>query len=56
MYLHVGDMPHIFGKLLTRATTLFKTSPQLKVSTKNYGLQSIKCPYLGNFEIPTWES
>jgi hypothetical protein len=37
IYLNVGDMTHILEKLLTRATTLFETSLQLEVCTKNYG-------------------
>jgi hypothetical protein len=35
--LLANGVPHTVGKILTKATTLVKTSPQLKVSTQNYG-------------------
>jgi hypothetical protein len=35
--LHAGSMQHIVGKILTKATTLFQTSSQLKVWTQSYG-------------------
>jgi len=34
--LREGDVPHIVGKLLTKATTFFETSLQSKVCTQNY--------------------
>jgi len=37
IYLRVGGMPHIIGKLSTRVTTLLKTSSQLKVYRESYG-------------------
>ncbi len=33
----VGGVPHIVEKILTRATTLLWTSPQLEVYTQSYG-------------------
>jgi hypothetical protein len=36
IYLCAGDMPNIFGKILTRAIILLWTSFQLKVCKKNY--------------------
>jgi hypothetical protein len=35
--LCVGGVPHIVGKLLTKATTLLETSSQSKVCTQSYG-------------------
>jgi hypothetical protein len=35
--LCAGGVPHIFGKISTRATTLFWTSLQSKVCTQSYG-------------------
>jgi hypothetical protein len=50
-----GGLKHIFGKLLTKATTLFHTLPQSEVCTRNYGppncwesqLQEFQDPNLG---------
>jgi hypothetical protein len=38
IYLRVGGMPHIVGKLSIRVTTFFQTSPQSKVCIKSYGI------------------
>jgi hypothetical protein len=40
--LHAGGVPHIFLKLLTRATTLFKISPQSEVYTQSYGFSKLQ--------------
>jgi len=37
IYLAAGGVPHIVGKLLTRATTLLQTAPQSKVCSQSYG-------------------
>ncbi len=34
---HAGGLPHIVGKLSTRATTFLHTSLQLEVRTQSYG-------------------
>jgi hypothetical protein len=46
--LHEGNMPHIIGKLSTRATTCFQTSSQLKVYTQSYGPSNL-------WESQLWE-
>jgi hypothetical protein len=37
IYLCVGGVPHIFGKLSNRAKNLLQTSCQLEVCRRNYG-------------------
>jgi len=39
--LCVGGVPHIFGKLSMRATTLLYTSPESEVFTQSYGLAGV---------------
>jgi hypothetical protein len=39
--LRSSGVQHIIGKPLTKATTLLKTSPQLEVYTKNYGIPKL---------------
>jgi hypothetical protein len=46
--LRIGGMPHIVGKLSTRATTLFWTSSQLKVYRESYGPPKLR-------ESQVWE-
>jgi hypothetical protein len=48
-------MSHIVGKLLMRATTFFKTSPQLEVCIRNYGHAKWWESWLENFGTP-WDS
>jgi len=38
--MFTSGMPHIIGKLSTRAISLLHTSPQSKVNTTSYGLKS----------------
>jgi hypothetical protein len=37
MYLHVGGVPHIVEKLLTKVIILLQTSLQLEVYIRSYG-------------------
>jgi hypothetical protein len=37
IYLAAGGVPHIVGKLSTRATTLLQTALQSKVCSQSYG-------------------
>jgi hypothetical protein len=46
IYLAAGGMPHIVGKLSTRAITLLQTAPQSKVCSQGYG-----APKLWEFEL-----
>jgi hypothetical protein len=48
IYLCLGGVPHIVGKLSMKATHFFYTSLQLEVLKKVMGLQSYKSL---NFEI-----
>jgi hypothetical protein len=48
IYLCVGGVSNIIGKLLTRAITLLQTSSHLKVM----GFQSHESPHFGNFMTP----
>jgi len=41
VYLRVGAISHIVGKLSTRVATFLETSPQLKVYTRIYGLPKL---------------
>jgi hypothetical protein len=52
MYLHSRGVPHIPGKILTRATTLLHTSLQSKVYKKFMGLQSHGNPNFKKIETP----
>jgi hypothetical protein len=50
--MYVRGVPHIVGKLSTRATMLFKTSSQLKVFTRSYGLSKCESLNFENFGTP----
>ncbi len=45
-------MPHVFGKLLTKATTLLEASSQSEVCTRSYGLSKLRDSQFENFETP----
>jgi len=49
IFLRLSDVLHTIGKLLTKATTLPKTPPQLDVCTQSYGLPKLQ-------ELQFWES
>jgi hypothetical protein len=50
-YMFTRGMPHIIGKLSTRAIALLHTSPQSKVNTTSYGLKSGGSFNFRNFKI-----
>jgi hypothetical protein len=54
--LHAGGMPHTIGKLLTRATTLFRPHFNRRFVHKVIEPQSRGNPNFGNFGTPIWES
>jgi hypothetical protein len=52
IYLATGGVPHIVGKLSTRATTLHQTAPQSKVCLQSYGTPKSWESHLARF----WDS
>jgi len=49
IYLAVGGVPHIVGKLSTRATTLLQTTPQSEVCLQSYGAPKLRESQLAGF-------
>jgi hypothetical protein len=52
IYLRVGGMSNIIGKLSTRLITLPQISPQWEACTEIMNLQSCENPNFGNFKTP----
>jgi hypothetical protein len=50
--LHAGGVPHMVGKLLTRATTMLMTSPQSELCTKRYEFSKLRKSLFQEF----WDS
>jgi len=55
IYLAARGVPHIVGKISTRATTLLLTAPQSEVCSQSYGASKSR-ESLAGFRTPTWES
>jgi hypothetical protein len=49
IYLAAGGVPHIVGKLLTRATTLLWTTSQSEVCSQSYGAPKLRKSHLARF-------
>jgi hypothetical protein len=56
IYLVAGGVPHIVGKLSTRATTLLWTALQSKVCSQSYGAPKSRESQLAGFRDSTRES
>jgi hypothetical protein len=51
-YVHAGDVPHIIGKLSTKATNYFGPHLNQRSTQEVMGVQSGENLNLGNFKIP----
>jgi hypothetical protein len=49
IYLAVGGVPHIVGKLSTRATTLLETALQSEVCSQSYGAPKLRESQMAGF-------
>jgi hypothetical protein len=49
IYLAAGDVPHIVGKLLMRAKTLFHIAPQSELCTQSYEAPKLRESQLAGF-------
>jgi len=49
IYLVLGGVPHIVGKISTRATTLLQTAPQSEVCSQSYGAPKSRESQLAGF-------
>jgi len=52
IYLATGGVPHIVGKLATRATTLLYTASRFEVCSQSYGAPELRESHLARF----WDS
>jgi hypothetical protein len=51
-YVCSGGVPHIFGKLSTRDTTLLQPSFNQRSTQEDMTLQNFESPNFGNFKTP----
>jgi len=49
--VRAGAVPHIFGKLSTRAKTLLRLHHNQRFAQEITGLQIVRSPNFGNFKI-----